>query len=68
LESPGPDKTTLARCIVGLRSVAQAAMVLRNGEIVESGPVEQVFARPASDYTARLMADVPKLARQAAGR
>ena len=51
-----------------VRSVAQTAVVLRHGEIVEAGPVEQVLARPASDYAARLMADVPKLARLAAER
>jgi peptide/nickel transport system ATP-binding protein len=45
-----------------VRSVAQSAVVLRQGEIVEAGPVEQVLAHPASDYTARLMTDIPKLA------
>jgi peptide/nickel transport system ATP-binding protein len=43
-------------------SIAQLAVVLRQGAIVEAGPVEQVLARPASPYTARLMADVPRLA------
>ncbi len=51
-----------------VRSVAQTAVVLRQGEIVEAGPAEQVLAHPASDYAARLMADVPKLARLEAGR
>jgi peptide/nickel transport system ATP-binding protein len=51
-----------------VRSVAQTAVVLRQGEIVEAGPVEQVLAHPASDYTARLMTDIPKLARLPAGR
>jgi len=45
-----------------VQSVAQLAVVLRQGEIVEAGPVEQVLARPSSSYTARLMADVPRLA------
>ena len=44
-----------------VRSVAQFAVVLRQGEIVEAGPAEQVLARPSSRYTARLMADVPRL-------
>ena len=48
-------------------SVAQSAVVLRQGEIVEAGPAGQVLAHPASDYTARLMADVPRLAGPAAG-
>jgi peptide/nickel transport system ATP-binding protein len=51
-----------------VRSVAQSAVVLRQGEIVEAGPAGQVLAHPASDYTARLMADVPRLARLEAGR
>jgi peptide/nickel transport system ATP-binding protein len=50
-----------------VRSVAQSAVVLRQGEIVEAGPAGQVLAHPASDYTARLMADVPRLARPEAG-
>jgi peptide/nickel transport system ATP-binding protein len=50
-----------------VRSVAQFAVVLRQGEIVEAGPAGQVLARPASDYTARLMADVPRLADGGAG-
>ena len=50
-----------------VRSVAQFAVVLRQGEIVEAGPAGQVLAHPASDYTARLMADVPRLAGPAAG-
>jgi peptide/nickel transport system ATP-binding protein len=49
-----------------LRSVAQSAVVLRQGEIVEAGPVAQVLARPASSYTARLVADLPRLAAQGA--
>ncbi len=44
-----------------VRNVAQLAVVLRHGEIVESGPAEQVLARPGTDYTAQLMADVPRL-------
>jgi len=46
-----------------VRSVAQFAVVLRQGEIVEAGPVEQVLAQPSHRYTAGLMADVPRLAR-----
>jgi peptide/nickel transport system ATP-binding protein len=45
-----------------VRSVAQSAVVLRDGAVVESGPVEQILERPADPYTVRLMADVPKLA------
>jgi peptide/nickel transport system ATP-binding protein len=44
-----------------VRSIAQHAVVLRDGAVVEAGPVEQVLERPTDPYTARLMADVPKL-------
>ncbi len=44
-----------------VRSIAQHAVVLRDGAVVEAGPVEQVLEHPADPYTARLMADVPKL-------
>ena len=46
-----------------VRSVAQYAVVLRHGEVVEAGSAGQVLAHPSSRYTARLMADVPRLAR-----
>ncbi len=44
-----------------VRNVAQFAVVLRQGEIVEAGPADQVLADPGSRYTAQLMADVPRL-------
>jgi peptide/nickel transport system ATP-binding protein len=44
-----------------VRSVAQVAVVLRRGGIVEAGPADQVLASPATGYTAQLMADVPRL-------
>jgi peptide/nickel transport system ATP-binding protein len=44
-----------------VRSIAQAAVVLRDGAVVEAGTVEQVLERPADPYTIRLMEDVPKL-------
>jgi peptide/nickel transport system ATP-binding protein len=46
-----------------VRSIAQYAVVLREGEMAESGPVEQVMEHPADPYTQRLMEDVPKLSR-----
>jgi peptide/nickel transport system ATP-binding protein len=46
-----------------VRSIAQYAVVLRQGEVAESGPAEQVLEHPADPYTKRLMEDVPKLRR-----
>jgi peptide/nickel transport system ATP-binding protein len=45
-----------------VRSIAQSAVVLRDGAVAESGLVGQVLDRPANPYTIRLMEDVPKLA------
>jgi len=44
-----------------VRCIAQTAVVLCDGAVVESGPVEQILEHPEDPYTARLMADVPKL-------
>ncbi len=49
-----------------VRNVAQTAVVLRQGQIVEAGPAEQILAAPASGYTAQLLADSPRLARDGA--
>ena len=45
-----------------VRSIAQTAVVLCEGHIVEIGSVEQVLERPTDPYTVRLIEDVPKLA------
>jgi len=44
-----------------VRCIAQSAVVLCDGAVVEAGPVEQILEHPENPYTARLMADVPKL-------
>jgi peptide/nickel transport system ATP-binding protein len=44
-----------------VRSIAQFAVVLREGMVAESGPVEQILEHPADPYTRRLIDDVPKL-------
>ena len=51
-----------------VRSIAQSAVVLRDGAVVEAGPVEQILEHPADPYTIRLIADVPKLATPGAER
>jgi peptide/nickel transport system ATP-binding protein len=45
-----------------VRSIAQTAVVFREGRIVDAGEVERVLERPSDPYTIRLMDDVPKLA------
>ncbi|CAG9251869.1 glutathione ABC transporter ATP binding subunit GsiA [Paraburkholderia unamae] len=41
--------------------VADRVLVMRNGSVVESGPVEKVFTTPAHPYTASLLDALPKL-------
>jgi microcin C transport system ATP-binding protein len=36
--------------------MAHKVMVMRAGDVVESGPCEAVFTEPKSDYTKALMA------------
>ncbi|MCM2503274.1 ABC transporter ATP-binding protein [Aureimonas altamirensis] len=39
-----------------VRALANHIIVMRNGKVVESGPAEDVFDRPRTDYTKALMA------------
>ena len=48
-----------------VRQFADTLTVLRRGEVVESGIVEEVFAAPREEYTRRLIASIP--ARQDVG-
>jgi peptide/nickel transport system ATP-binding protein len=45
-----------------IRHMTDHALVMRNGEVVEAGDAEQLFARPAHPYTQDLMAATPSLA------
>jgi peptide/nickel transport system ATP-binding protein len=42
-----------------VRYLCDRVLVMYRGEVVESGPTEQVFAAPAHDYTRMLLAAVP---------
>jgi peptide/nickel transport system ATP-binding protein len=44
-----------------VRSIAQTAVVLRQGSVAEFGPVDQILEHPADPYTQRLIEHVPKL-------
>ncbi|HEV2944012.1 MAG TPA: ATP-binding cassette domain-containing protein [Solirubrobacteraceae bacterium] len=46
-----------------IRAVCENVAVMHAGEIVEQGPVEQVFANPVHDYTRALLAAAPRLTR-----
>jgi ABC-type glutathione transport system ATPase component len=50
-----------------VRRVCDTVAVLRAGEVVEVGPVEQVHDRPQHEYTRRLVRAVPTLRGALAG-
>jgi peptide/nickel transport system ATP-binding protein len=41
--------------------LSDTAVILHRGRVVETGPAERVFARPAHPYTRSLLASVPQL-------
>ncbi len=43
-----------------VRRIARAACVMKEGRIVEQGPVERIFAAPAHPYTRALLAAEPR--------
>jgi ABC-type glutathione transport system ATPase component len=50
-----------------VRQVADEVMVMREGELCESGPAEKIFTRPTHPYTVELLAAVPDLPRHGRG-
>jgi peptide/nickel transport system ATP-binding protein len=45
-----------------VRQIADTVTVLRDGRVVEGGPVEEIFARPQHAYTQALLAAIPATA------
>jgi peptide/nickel transport system ATP-binding protein len=41
--------------------IAQQTAVMTEGQIIEAGPTLRVLREPRADYTARLLADAPKM-------
>ncbi len=46
-----------------IAGVADRVAVMRQGEIVESGPVDDIFYKPRADYTRMLLDSMPRLDR-----
>ncbi|MHC9043182.1 dipeptide ABC transporter ATP-binding protein [Microbacterium saperdae] len=44
-----------------IRELSDRVGVLRRGELIEEGPVDQIFAHPEHDYTRRLIDSIPLL-------
>ena len=45
-----------------VRQLCDRVLVMHQGRVVESGPVERVFASPEHDYTKTLLDSIPRLA------
>jgi peptide/nickel transport system ATP-binding protein len=43
-----------------VRFIADEVLVMKNGEVVEQAPVEQIMQAPQQDYTRRLIGAVPR--------
>ncbi len=48
--------------------MARRVVVMYAGQVVESGPVEEIFGRPKMPYTAGLIASIPRLGSRRAGQ
>ncbi|MGZ3853051.1 MAG: ATP-binding cassette domain-containing protein, partial [Flavisolibacter sp.] len=44
-----------------VRYMCDRIMVMNRGEIIESGPAEQVYYRPQNEYTKQLIQAIPKI-------
>ncbi|MFI6899095.1 dipeptide ABC transporter ATP-binding protein [Streptomyces sp. NPDC050256] len=51
-----------------VREICARVLVMKDGRIVESGPVDEVFAKPAHPYTRALLEAVPRRVRTAQER
>ncbi|WP_346730134.1 hypothetical protein [Bradyrhizobium sp. IC3195] len=50
--------------LVVVRHISDRVIVMRRGRIVDSGPTEEIFRNPLSEYTKSLVAAMPRLVRE----
>ncbi len=58
----------IAHDLAVVRNVCDRVCVMHCGEFVDAGPAEEVFGSPTSEYTRRLLAAVPDVARALSSR
>lgn len=58
----------IAHDLAVVKNVCDRVCVMQRGEFVDAGTSEEVFGNPTSDYTRRLLAAVPDVARALAAR
>jgi len=56
----GPTYLFVSHDLALVRQVADSVSVLRNGKVVESGPVDRVFSDPQDEYTISLLSAIPR--------
>ena len=56
----GLSLLTISHDLALVRQLADYVLVMCRGEVVESGPVDDVLSRPQHEYTRRLVAAVPE--------